>query len=79
MITRTRTEVLEMISWLQEKIDTYENKMCETGRGNSMCTSQCESSRQEYAGWIAEAGMLLRMLNDIENGKKELSKRSLWE
>lgn len=62
MELRSVEELEKMISWLEIKIKAYELKMEEAGWGTRMNTSQCEDSRREYAGWLAERALLERIL-----------------
>ena len=64
MTPQRRDELERMYKWLDEKIQDYEYDFLWEGVATLMTTSQHESSRQEYAGWIAERDMIERLLKD---------------
>lgn len=58
MEVKSAREIKEMLSWLDGKISEWEERHMEAGVGTWMDSIQHETSRREYAGWLAERSFL---------------------
>lgn len=62
MEVKSKEEIGEMLAWLNRKIFAWELRQSKPVIGSAMNTSQCQSSRLEYAAWIAHRDFLIRLI-----------------
>ena len=62
MEVKSKEEIGEMLAWLTRKIFAWEKHHSKPLIGSAMYTSQCQSSRLEYAAWIAHRDFLMRLI-----------------
>jgi len=54
-------EIDEMIRRINVHINKYEHTMARKGFGSTLVTMLCYKNRNNYAGWLAQRNLLMRI------------------
>ena len=68
-MVRSFSEINKMLEWLNSRINEWEKRQSEAGRGIAMDSIQCCKSREEYAGWLAQKNFLFKLKQDLGDAR----------
>jgi len=63
--TKNEETLINLIKAFNKLIKEYEEKHMKVDYGINISTTQCQNSRIDYAGWIAQRDLYQRMLNNF--------------